>query len=104
MKSSEILRLAAEDVFKCWGFGCISISNVIRRFPKDIVRQNLEEHDRRVLSYFNMFKPLEEKTYLGGSWWGSCFDLCLDWQLPKNMNARILALCLAADIAESEGD
>ncbi len=87
MKTSEILRLAAQlmeigsvcPAPDC-GFCCCAISSVTR-----------EE-----ASYLAAKAVLSDYFFNEATWWN-------EEKTPENQSLRILALCMAAAIAESEG-
>ena len=50
--------------------------------------------------YFDNFRPDNYDALPDASWWGLFSDDT--HRLPENMNARLVALCLAAAIAKSD--
>lgn len=95
MKPSEILKLAARIVERgekdC---GCDAIgwaaSGRVGHYPPD-----------NVMEFFLHLYPQDGGSYYCETWWGSFRNRT--HRSPANRNARIIGLCLAAAIAESEG-
>lgn len=82
MKSSEILRKAARKVERgTYRGGCIAIANSARGF-NDISRAH------------KVFRRHFYRSTSSGYW----------WPFSDKHGPRIIGLCLAAAIAESEGD
>jgi hypothetical protein len=83
MKPSEILREAARRIERGVNiYGCCAIAEVSSW-------DDLDEGSP-VVSYFSLVRPHRSPT---GIWWST----------EERDGARILGLCLAAAIAESEG-
>lgn len=99
-KCSEILRLAAKFIHK-YNYsdasnypgltgGCRAIYFVCcDLYAPDY---KLDEMSDKCTEYFKLLKPDNKLLY----WFGEC--------TPENRFVRTIALCLAADIAESEGN
>lgn len=88
MKPSEILRVAARRVERHHTFaGCLAINGV--RAPVALIAAAHE--------YFQRVAPSDFTRR--DFWWGSDYTFAD----PPAMGARIVGLCLAAAIAESEG-
>lgn len=87
MKSSKILRKAARMVDRGYDEGgcCAIIDSAPIRTDADY---------ERAMKRFEMVKPRRTNTNL--YWW--------DIHSKEGNDARIIGLCLAAAIAESEGD
>ena len=90
MKSSEILRRAARMVEREQSsFGCFAILKVMRLYRTGELRGIPEP----VLGAFRKVAP--RGRHLSDPWW---------FADDGGMDARIIGLCLAAAIAEDEGD
>ena len=89
MKSSEILREAArrielgKDQFGCHAIFVAMGGNMHTIWPEP-------EWDSHIMRRFRVVAPSKAKN--GNAWWDTYSE------------ARIIGLCLAAAIAESEGD
>ena len=83
MKSSEILRKAARlvEAGQC-SFGCVAV---------DVVTQWNFSEALKACEYIYLFMPVTMDK--GGGFWPM-----------RSKSHRIIGLCLAAAIAESEGD
>jgi hypothetical protein len=101
-KSSAILRAAARRIEReGGGLGCVAIWIASGRppsfpFPGDTGRGLVRP---RVMQHFSRVAPHADSN-CGNVWWtgpGGSYD-------PVNREPRIIGLCLAAAIAESEGD
>lgn len=97
MKPSAILRGAAKLIEdgEC-SEGCWAITSVGQRLGAKV-----SDIDKA----HGAFDAVKPPSFNGGydTWWGSVYDNPRTNSLPRNMNARIVGLCLAAAIAESEG-
>lgn len=94
MKPSKILREAAKHIEKEQCLDQLCGCDVIQRKCKSY-QQVIDTH-----KYFSMVAPKRKEPFR--SWWGKISNE--SYQRPSNVNARIIGLCLAAAIAESEGD
>ena len=100
MKPSEILRLAARHVennpYRC---GCPAIAHVMGRFEEwhsGLGSSRGWGVPEDVMEYFGLVGPKRPTSKLTSElWWGE--------GRPENAGPRIIGLCLAAAIAESEG-
>lgn len=91
MKPSEILRKAARTVERePMELGCCAIL-AIQPFAAS-------EEESDAFHWFDLIKPLRPRG-AEDPWWGGWGT----YPEPRNHNARIIGLCLAAAIAESEG-
>lgn len=100
MKPSQILRCAAQIIEREELEG---LRNNDRLGGCDAIFEALGESfqalglDDVVLEYFGRVKPRGARPFRW--WWGNRKN----YYTSDNMNARIIGLCLAAAIAESEG-
>lgn len=88
MKSSEVLRRAARSVERgSQSLGCLAIYNVVRWS---------ERRSDAAMGFFLRVGPARDS---GDPWWGGwpAYDE------SEHRDARIVGLCFAAAIAESEG-
>jgi hypothetical protein len=90
MKPSEILREAARRVERGASIGGCSAIYWAARAPNDYLRNWEARH--RAREFFQHLRPT--KVPSSGFWWSIT---------NEGDNARIIGLCLAALIAESEG-
>jgi hypothetical protein len=82
MKASKVLRIAAQRIERGLNvLGCPAVNRIQRDSDK-------------AMHYFNLFKP--PRIHHNSVWFG-------DWLIQENQDCRVLALCFAAAIAESEG-
>jgi hypothetical protein len=98
MKTSELLRQAAEQVLKDSDYGCLAIRSRLWVYLDQsgfILTSEYANRFEDALSYFILFKGDQDDPDYG--WFGRCDD-------PEAREHRTLSLLFAAEIAESEGN
>ncbi len=86
MKASEIFAQAAEVAFLEKSCGCYALEQVCQQ---GYMRGQIFD------KFADVFGPTNKTAIQIGGWWGDCDD-------KENQNARLLALCFMAAIAEDE--